>query len=190
MYPNYNLETINSKLVGFEVLASLIKLYNFSNNMTIKELKEEIHKRAWIDIFNVKFRVFKVINDNEVIGKITVASYDIPASICNDTYTPPMKKLAVTFCNINKEKYSRKEGKTYALHRLLCDEPGIETNSKYTKLDNDFIKNTNIVLPFQAYVEDVPGVEHQIELIKEAIIKSANSMCILWMNGITIEYIK
>jgi len=188
---------MNTNEAGLTVLDLLLKFYNFNNNMTIKEVKEEIQEKLWIEQFNVKFRVFKIIDHDEIIGKVTVAMrpYSESSSITeNDDLQESIKnnylKLAFAFCDISRDTFNRKEGERYALHRLLCDEPDVITNTKYTKLDNDFIKNVEAVLPFQAYVEEKESLDEQVNLIKEAIIKSARSMQIVWMNGITEKEIK
>jgi len=197
---------------GLSILESLLKFYDFGNNITVKEVKETIQERLWIEDFEIRFRAFKVIYKGEVIGKVTVAvrkyfnqsnnwtdkqlmEEQVKQALSNcDSgeliFQEPLLKLAFAFCDVDRDNYSRKEGERYSLHRLLCDEPGIITNSKYTKLDNEFAKTVEVSLPFQAFIEDVPGIDHELILIKEAIIKSANSMQILWMSGTRVEDIK
>ncbi len=187
-------EETNVKLTnkaGLTILESLLKFYDFSNNLTVKEVKEEIQERLWIEYFGIRFRAFKVIYKGEVIGKVTIAVRKYSDGYIDENENiKPQLKLAFAFCDIDRDNYSRIEGEKYSLHRLLCDEPGIITNSKYTKLDNEFAKTVEVSLPFQAYIEEVSGIEHELDLIKEAIIKSANSMQILWMSGTRVEDIK
>ena len=193
-----NEKAVLTNKADLTILDALLKFYDFSNNMSVKEVKEEIQEKLWIEDFEIRFRVFKVIYKDDVIGKVTVAvrNYDESSTIieCLDGTQDLIKhsylKLAFAFCDVDRDDYNRKEGERYSLHRLLCDEPNIMTNTKYTKLDNEFVKNVQVSLPFQAYVDEVPEKEQELDLIKSAIIKAANSMQIIWMNGTRAEDIK
>lgn len=180
---NENLEEFKWTVIDdIVVLNDILNNFNFSNNMTVKEIKELIQERLWIDKFKINFRTFNIINNDILIGKVTVARMkDVDSEYI---------KLAFTFCDISNDKYSKKEGERYSLHRILCDVPNIPTNSKFTKLDNDFAKTVGVLLPFQAFIDDITDKEEHINMLKKSIIKSANSMGIIWMLGLTTENIK
>ena len=185
----------SSHSTGLITLQKLLNFYGFNNHMTIKEVKQEITEKLWIDQYNVKFKTFNVVNKDILIGKITVAyHYYIEVGSEEDDVDPNNKHLiaAFTFCDISKEKYYKKEGERFALHRLLCTASDVVANSRYTKLENSFIKNVPVVLPFQADIDvtNIESMTEQIKLLKEAAIKSANSMEIVWMLGMTAENLK
>jgi len=188
-------ETKNTNSVGLVTLQRLLNFYGFNNHMTVKEVKEEIMEKLWINQYGVRFKTFNVVDKDILIGKITVAyHYYIELGSEEDEIYPENKHLiaAFTFCDISREKYSKKEGEKFALHRLLCTASDVVANSKYTKLENDFIKNVPMVLPFQADIDvtNIKSMTEQIKLLKEAAIKSANSMGIVWMLGMTVENLK
>ncbi len=195
MYKKYPNENIIS---GLAVLESLINFYGFSNKMTVKELNEYIREKLWIEQFKVKFRIFNIVKQDKLIGKVTAAMKEAHKSISNNeeeqtSPNPSELKLAFAFWNARgRDVFSKSEGKKWALHRLLCNEQeDVITNSRYTKLNRDFLnRNIEVQLPFQAYIENVSNRKDRVKLIKEAIVKVSNSMRILWMSDVTVDDIK